>query len=93
MLSWKEGCEEPILARVSNSTLVIALTPSFETAYAMAPGNFPRLRPEIEEMLITVPFSFALTICLHTYLVTSHKPVRLVAKVAFQSSSGQSSGE
>nr|GMD41846.1 hypothetical protein Iba_chr10bCG3610 [Ipomoea batatas]GMD46446.1 hypothetical protein Iba_chr10eCG3360 [Ipomoea batatas] len=60
--------------RRESGALVSALTAVFEVVYARPPGNWPRLSPEMEEMLTIDPPSLALHMCKLTYLETNHVP-------------------
>lgn len=75
------------------NTFVSMLTPAFEEAYAVAPGNCPLSKPEIEEILMIDPFLFESCMSLHTYFETNHVPVRFVLNTLFHSSSDKSKGE
>ena len=75
------------------ATFVAECTADLDDAYPMEPGRWPRLRPAIDEMLITEPFSLASRMRRQTCLATSHNPVRFVLMILSHSSSGQSRGE
>lgn len=74
----KKGMEE---------TFVRWFRPAFDTAYAKPPGNMPRSRPAMEEMLMIEPSLFAAFIRFPTAFDISHAPRRLVFMIVFHSSS------
>lgn len=81
------------IAKLYYITLVNAFSPAFEEAQAAAPGNCPRLRPAIEEMLITDPPQPPSRIRMQTYFDTNQVPVKFVFITLFHSSSDKSSGD
>nr|GMD44807.1 hypothetical protein Iba_chr10dCG4020 [Ipomoea batatas] len=74
--------------RRESGALVSALTAVFEVVYARPPGNWPRLSPEMEEMLTIDPPSLALHMCKLTYLETNHVPVRVESDRGITSNAG-----
>ena len=74
-------------------TLVNAFKAVFDVEYAADWGKFPRLVPDVDDMLITDPPIFEALINLQTVFATNQDPVKLVAKTLPHSLSEISRGE